>query len=77
MLDSGRCELSKATVGGADGGATAITLEAGSRRSFTLPHMRNLGQLRQLLLEVDASSQQVRMLWKHSTACTGRAIGCF
>lgn len=48
MASSGRCEL---TVAGSQD--SRVTLVAGSNCSFTLPSMHSLGQLRQLLLEVD------------------------
>jgi hypothetical protein len=50
MASSGRCEL---TVAGSEG--SRVTLVAGGSCSFTLPSMHSLGQLRQLLLEVDTS----------------------
>jgi hypothetical protein len=54
MSNSGRCEL-KAP----GSGHSRVALEAGSSSSFMLPTMQSLGQLRQLRLEVDTSSNQV------------------
>lgn len=51
MASSGRCELK---VAGSED--SRVTLVAGSSCSFTLPSMHSLGQLRQLLLEVDTST---------------------
>lgn len=51
MASSGRCELKVA--GSEDGQVTLVT---GGSCSFNLPSMHSLGQLRQLLLEVDTSS---------------------
>lgn len=55
MCSSGRCELKGA--GSAE--LSGLVLEPGSRCSFTLPAMHPLGQLRQLLLEVNTSNNQV------------------
>jgi hypothetical protein len=48
-------------------------MELGVSSSFTLPAMHSLGQLRQLLLEVDTSGKQVRAERTCSTLCLARA----
>jgi hypothetical protein len=62
MTNSGRCELS------AGGEKSRTVLEPGRSCSFVLPSMRGLGQLRQLLLEVDTSGMDVQV----SSARPGR-----
>lgn len=54
MSNSGRCELK-----GPGSRQTVVGLEPGASSSFILPAMHSLGQLRQLLLEVDTSGKQV------------------
>lgn len=54
MSCSGRCELK-----GSGSAQSVVALEPGASSSFVLPAMHSLGQLRQLLLEVDTSGKQV------------------
>jgi hypothetical protein len=58
MTNSGRCELS------AGGEKTRTVLEPGRSCSFVLPSMQGLGQLRQLLLEVDTAGMDVKVSWE-------------
>jgi hypothetical protein len=59
-------------------GQSVVSLEAGASSSFILPAMHSLGQLRQLLLEVDTSGKQVggRAPLQHLVSSTFTAQSC-
>jgi len=54
LASSGPCKLQSSEH-------SVIDLQPGSSHSFTLPAMHSLGQLQQLLLEIDSSTNKVGM----------------